>query len=116
MYSDLLAWTKSYELTLQIYKATRSFPREETYGIVSQIRRASASIPVNIAEGSMRRSPKEFQQFLYIARGSMTEVEVWLRLAHDLGYLDDDNFKPIREHLGEVGKLIHGLLNSIKSD
>jgi four helix bundle protein len=113
MYRDLKVWQKSYKFALDVYKATKTFPKEETYGMVSQIRRAATSIPVNIAEGKMRQTDKEFLHFLYIARGSMTEVEVWLEFSRDLGYLNDQQFSNLRESCGEVGKLINGLIKAI---
>lgn len=112
MYRDLIVWQKSYTFALNIYKMSKAFPKEETYGIVSQIRRSAASIPVNIAEGSMRQSAKEFQQFLFIARGSMTEVEVWLQLSLDLGYITDKIHKDLRGQCAEVGRLLNGLIKS----
>ena len=113
MYEDLVAWQRAYEFTLNIYKTTRNFPREELFGIISQMRRAASSIPVNIAEGSMRKTNKEFMQFLYIARGSMAEMEVWLKLSLDLGYLKTESYKDLREQCGEIGKLISGLIKSL---
>ncbi|MBC8277622.1 MAG: four helix bundle protein [FCB group bacterium] len=112
MYTNLIAWQKSYEFTLAIYKVTKSYPKEETFGLTSQIRRAVASIPANIAEGKMRESDKEFKRFLFIARGSMAEVEVWLKLSFDLGYIDESAYDGLRNRCGEVGKLINGLLKS----
>ena len=113
MYDNLLAWQRSYEFTLAIYKVTNTYPKEETFGLISQIRRAAASIPVNIAEGRMRESDKEFKRFLYIARGSMAEVEVWLKLSLDLGYFDESLFIKLRGQIGEIGKLISGLIKSL---
>ncbi len=69
MYKELIVWKKSYQLTLDVYKATQGFPKEELFGFTSQIRRATASIPVNIAEGNMRQSPKDYQHFIRIAMG-----------------------------------------------
>lgn len=113
MYTDLIAWQKSYQFTLDIYKVTRTFPKNELYGITSQMRRACASIPANIAEGSMRESPKTFRQFVRIARGSMAEMEVWIRLSYDLGYIDQEGYNSLHRQCNEVGKLLFGLLNSI---
>lgn len=112
MYEDLIVWQKSYEFTLSIYKVTKTFPKEEMFGITSQIRRAAASMPANIAEGSMRQTKKEFKQFLYVARGSMSEVEVWLQLSLDLKYLDEKTYKSLRAQCGEIGKLLNGLIKS----
>jgi len=114
LYKDLVVWKKAYQFTLDVYNATRGFPKEELFGITSQIRRAASSIPVNIAEGSMRQSGKEFKQFIRIARGSMAEMEVWLKLSHDLHYFDSAAFKNLAGQCDEVGKLLNGLLKSIK--
>ena len=114
MYKDLIVWQKSYEFTLEIYKVTKKYPKEELFGLTSQMRRASASIPANLAEGSMRKSNKEFQQFIRIARGSMAEMEVQLELSKDLNYLNQGQFSELRNQLEEVGKLLNGLLKSIK--
>lgn len=113
MYEDLIAWKKSYEFTLAVYKATKNFPREEVYGLIAQMRRAASSIPANIAEGSMRQSSKEFQHFLRIARGSMAEMEVWIRLAYDLEYIDKNAYERLSSDCDEIGRLLSGLLKSI---
>lgn len=113
MYKDLIAWQKAYKFTLNIYKITKNFPKEELFGITSQMRRAVSSIPANIAEGSMRQSSKEFQQFIRIARGSMAEMEVWMKLSHDLKYISADAFDDLSSQCEEVGKLLNGLLKSL---
>jgi four helix bundle protein len=115
LYKELIAWQKAYQFTLNIYKITATFPREELFGLVSQMRRAAASIPANMAEGSMRNSPKEFQQFLYIARGSMAEMEVWIQLSSDLKYIDQKTLNDLSLQCSEVGKLLSGLLKSLKN-
>ncbi len=86
-FKSLKVWHKAHQLTLLVYALTRTFPREEMYGLTSQIRRAAASIPANIAEGSGRRSDGELRRFLQIARGSASELEYHLLLARDLGFL-----------------------------
>jgi four helix bundle protein len=115
MYRDLIAWQKSYRFALNIYKVTRKFPKEELFGITSQMRRAATSISVNIAEGSTRQSKKEFHQFLCIAQGSTTEEEVWLSFSHDLGYITSEEYDSLREECTDVGKLLTKLINSMKS-
>src|SRR3954471_12936524 len=94
---DLIVWRKAMELTVTIYNASKTFPKEETYGLTSQLRRASASIPANIAEGQGRRMTKEFQQFLANARGSLLELDTHLELASRLGYLDENQHSAIQE-------------------
>jgi four helix bundle protein len=87
-FRDIKVWQKAHDLTLEIYKATRSFPKDELYTLVSQIRRASVSIPANVAEGCGRGTDSELRQFLQIAMGSASELEYHLVLARDLGYLE----------------------------
>ena len=113
MYKDLIAWRKAYKFTLNIYYATKSYPREELFGITSQMRRAASSIPANLAEGSMYNSAKEFKRYINIARGSMAELEVWLLLSRDLKYIDNEQFSGLSNDLDEIGKLLNGLLKSL---
>ena len=113
MYKDLIVWQKAYDFVLEIYKTTQSFPVEERYSLTSQMRRAASSIPANIAEGSMRQSTKEYKRFLLIARGSMAEMEVWLKLAHDLEYMPKAQYIELDRHCEEIGKLLNGLHRSL---
>ncbi|MFY9559954.1 MAG: four helix bundle protein [Terriglobales bacterium] len=87
-YRDLIAWQKAKALALEVYRCTRSFPKDEMYGLISQMRRAAVSVPSNIAEGKGRHSHKELVQFLYRARGSLLELETQLSIAHELEYID----------------------------
>ena len=87
-YEKLIVWQMGMELVIAIYRATRRFPDEEKFGLCAQLRRAAVSIPSNIAEGSARRSRHEFKQFLYIAKGSLLELETQLRISQRLNYLD----------------------------
>ena len=114
MYKDLVVWQKSYGFVLSVYKATKLFPKEEQFGLIAQMRRAASSIPANIAEGSMRGSQREFQQFIRVARGSMAEMEVWIKLSYDLKYIDETAFESLSGQCEEVGKLLHGLLKSLQ--
>ena len=91
-YKDLIAYQKAYALALKIYNATENFPKAEQYGLVQQMRRASVSIPSNIAEGYRRKNRKEYIQFLNIAYGSSGELDTQMSLAHDLGMLQEDDF------------------------
>ena len=104
-YKDLDAYKKAYEVAKLIYNMTKSFPKEELYGISSQLRRCAVSIPSNIAEGYMRGS-KEYIQFLKIALGSAAELETQLSLSMDLGFLEDDAFHKIYDLNQEVIKLL----------
>ena len=88
-YKDLLVWQKAIALVTQVYVVTRSFPREERYGLTSQIRRAAVSVPSNIAEGQARLTPGEFRQSLGIAKGSLAELDTQLIIAENLGYLTE---------------------------
>ena len=100
-------------LALACYGATKTFPKDEMYGLTSQIRRAASSIPANIAEGQGRRLTKEFQQFLGHARGSLLELDTHLELAFQLGYLNTDAHSAVQEKLNEVGRILNGLLRSL---
>lgn len=112
---DLDAWKKGHLLALEIYKITKEFPKEELYGIVSQLRRAASSITANIAEGFARYHFKDKVRFYYNARGSVAEVQDFLLLAKDLKYINLENCKSLGEKANEVGKLINGLIKSIEN-
>jgi four helix bundle protein len=112
-YKELVAYQKGYDLVLQIYRLTASFPRDEIYGLTSQIRRAAVSIPSNIAEGYMRGS-KEYIQFLKIALGSTAEVETQLSLSRDLGFCNDGEFQEILSLNKEVLKLLTSYISSLQ--
>ena len=100
---DLLVWQKAHELVLAIYVATKRFPKDELYGIVSQIRRSAASVPANISEGFRRRTRTEKQRFLTIAHGSLEETRYFLILSRDMGYCDVSEMVPLAD---EVSKLL----------
>jgi four helix bundle protein len=112
-YRDLIVWKKSMSLVLDIYRNTHAFPKVETYGMVSQLRRAAVSIPSNIAEGQARLSTAEFKQSLGHARGSLMEVETYILLARELGYLEPDASESLLSSTAEVGRILNGLLNSL---
>ena len=112
-FKDLKVWQRSRVLTVRIYSVTKSFPKEEQYGMTNQIRRAAVSIPSNIAEGHRRASDKEFIQFLKIARGSLAEVETQIIVAGDLQYVDVPTVEEISREIEEIGKMINGLINSL---
>src|SRR5579872_3668537 len=101
-FKDLRVWAKAHELALNIYQKTRSFPKEEIYGLTSQMRRAAASVGANIAEGCGRRSDGEMRRFLQIARGSANELEYHLLLARDLQFLTVDEFKDLEAKALEI--------------
>jgi four helix bundle protein len=113
-YKDLIAYQKAYALALKIYNATENFPKAEQYGLVQQMRRASVSIPSNIAEGYRRKNRKEYIQFLNIAYGSSGELDTQMSLAHDLGMLQEDDFIVVQRLTEEVSKLLFNLIKSLK--
>jgi four helix bundle protein len=112
-YRDLDAWQKSMDFVEEVYRVTRVFPREELYGLTSQLRRSSVSIPSNIAEGQGRRTDPEFAHRLSIAHGSVREAETQLMISARLGYLPTTILDRLLENAAEVGRLITGLRNSI---
>jgi four helix bundle protein len=112
-YQDSIAWQTAMQLVTEVYKASESFPKEEVYGLTSQLRRAAVSIPCNIAEGQGRLTKGEFQQFLVYARGSLLEVETLIRVAVNLNYLGQSQAGRLVDLSSEVGKILNGLLNSI---
>jgi len=113
---DLIAWQKAMLLVTDVYGLTKTFPREEMYGLTAQIRRAAASVPANIAEGQGRRYGREFHQFLGNARGSLMELDTHLELALRVGYLNENQHVAIQAKLDEVGRILNGLMRSISSD
>jgi len=112
-YRDLVAWQKSMDLVIEIYSSTQSFPRAETYGLISQLRRAGVSIPSNIAEGHDRLSTGEFKQFLGHARGSLVEVETQILISQRLGYLETGRSSNLLKRTTEIAKILNGLLGSL---
>jgi four helix bundle protein len=114
-YRDLFAWKKSMAMVVNIYRCTQTFPKIETYGLTSQLRRAAVSIPSNIAEGQARLSTGEFRHFLGNARGSLMEVETQILIARDLGYLDQDQSDHLLNNAAEIGRILNGLLASLSN-
>lgn len=112
-FKNLEVWKLSYELTKEIYKISKKFPKEERYGMTSQIQRASFSVPVNIAEGSGRRTSNDFRSFLYNALGSCKEVECFLLLAKDFSYISQYEFTQLNEKLDHIGKMLTNLIKSL---
>jgi len=110
---NLEAWQQALALVRSIYSATTSFPKAELYGLTSQMRRAAVSIPSNIAEGAARESTPEFLRFLFIARGSLAELETQILLSHDLGYIEAAT--PLLSDLERVSGLLNGLIRSLKA-
>ena len=115
-FRDLVVWQKAHQLTLASYRGTARFPKEETYGLTSQIRRCSASIAANIAEGCGKRGNNEFQRFLHIATGSASELEYHFLLARDLGFLTQEDYGKLENAVTEVKKMLAGLIRKIEAD
>jgi len=115
-FHKLNVWERAHKLTLKIYTITQGFPKAELYGLVSQIRRSSASIPTNLAEGCGRNSKAETIQFFNIAIGSASELEYQLLLAHDLNYLEEKTYLDLSGELIEVRRMLYGLFLKLKSD
>ncbi len=113
-YRDLQVWQKSRILVSDIYKLSSAFPKEEMYGLTSQMRRAAISIPSNIAEGSSKGSTREYLRFLSIAYGSLCELETQLYLAQDLGFIAPDAINLILEKTNEIGRMINGLSRALE--
>ncbi len=96
-FHTIAAWQKADDLVVKIYKVTQNFPRHELYGLTSQLRRAAVSVPANIAEGSGRRTKRDYIRFLYNAKGSLTELEYLIHISHRLGYFTNEEFRQLRE-------------------
>lgn len=115
-FKDLKVWRKGHELTLGIYQATKSFPKDEMYGMTSQLRRAAASIPANIAEGCVRGSSAEFRQFLQVALGSASELEYHILLAHELGYLDKSQYESLNGNATELKRMLTSFIQKLNAE
>jgi four helix bundle protein len=110
---DLNVWKEAMDLVRNVYSLTKGFPKEEIHGLVSQMRRAAVSIPSNIAEGAARSSHKEFIRFLYVALGSLAELETQLLISKDLGFTDSGE---IYEDVHRIRKMLIGLIEYLKKD
>ena len=110
MYENLDAWKEATNLAVQVYKITKNFPKEEIFGITSQLRRASISVSSNIAEGAGRKSKKDFKQFVHMASGSLNEVESLLHICSRLDLITGHPYKELKESAEKLGRLIGGLL------
>ena len=113
-FKDLRVWEKAHSMTIGVYKATKEFPREELFGITSQMRRAASSIGANIAEGTGRRSDGELTRYLHIARGSAAELEYHLLLARDLDLLSITKFDFLRRQVDEVQRMLTSLIQQVQ--
>lgn len=115
-YTKIEAWRPADDLTVEIYAQTRTFPREELYGLTSQLRRASSSVPANIVEGSARSTQRDYLHFLYIARASLSEAQYFVHLSHRLGYLDDAQSKALQARTKQAFACLHGLIVAVERE
>lgn len=113
-YKDLQTWNKAHKLTLELYKLSRQFPKEEIYGLTSQLRRAASSIGANLAEGCGRQSNPEFARFVKISMGSASELDYHLLLSRDLGFVEDPIYERVSKSLTEVRKMLASLLAAVE--
>jgi len=113
-FERLDAWKFAHAFVLEIYKLTSKFPGEEKFGLVSQLRRAAASIPANIAEGTGKGSVKDVIRFLCISRGSLEECKYYLILSRDLGFITVEDFHRVKETLDRTGRILNGLITSLE--
>jgi four helix bundle protein len=113
-YTKIDAWRLADDLTVSIYEATRTFPREELYGITSQMRRASSSVPANIAEGSARGTQKDYLHFLHVARGSLTETQYFIHLSSRLGYIEPSRSDSLQQQTKSAFACLHGLIRVVE--
>ena len=114
-YKELKVWQKSYQLCLEIYKTTKTFPKNEGFGLTSQMRRAALSVPSNIAEGYGRKTTPDYLRSLYIAYGSTCELETQILLSGDLGYLNMESLSELQRNIGEVERMLKALIKSLQN-
>ena len=113
-YRDLEVWQKAVDLVVACYEITKEFPKNETYGLTSQLQRAAASIPTNIAEGQARQYAKEFIQYLSISYGSIDELETLMQIAEKLNYLNTEQLTRLLDRTATLGRMINGLRKSLE--
>jgi four helix bundle protein len=113
-YKKLRVWERAHRLTVEIYKATSSFPKSEIYGLTSQMRSSSSSIPTNIAEGTGRNSQAEFCRFLHISMGSAHEVEYQMLLARDLGFITEEIYTTLNDEVMEIQSMLSTLILKVQ--
>lgn len=114
-FKELIVWQKSMVLVTNVYRETRPFPKEEIFGMTSQMRRAACSIPLNISEGAGRKTPADFSRFLDMARGSANELETQLIISRNLDYITAEKFRSLNMDLDEIQRMIRGLQNSLEA-
>ncbi|MFH1239164.1 MAG: four helix bundle protein [bacterium] len=114
-FKNLKVWEKAHNLVLETYKVTKDFPSEEKFGLVSQIRRSASSIPTNLAEGSKRKSKKDFAHFVNVAEGSLEETKYTLFLSYELSYLNKDELDKLNEMCDDIGRMLSGLYKNLRT-
>jgi len=114
-YKDLRVWSKSHELALEIYKSTKGFPKDELYSLTNQIRRASSSIPANIAEGCGKNTSNDFANYLNISLGSANETEYFILLSKDLGYLSSEDYHALDKLVNEIKAMLILLIQKVRT-
>ncbi len=115
-YTKIEAWKLADDLTVDVYEQTLRFPKEELYGLTSQLRRAAYSVPANIAEGASRGTQKDYLHFLYIARGSLSETQYFLHLAGRLGYMPAEGSEKLRARTRQAFACLHGLIRAVETE
>lgn len=115
-YRDLLIWQKGIELVTHVYRVTEKLPRSETFALTSQVRKAAISVPSNIAEGHARQHSREFRQFLYIALGSLAELDTQLTIALKLAYVSESDLDSVHANIVELRRMISGLVSKLPPD
>ncbi len=113
-YRELIAWQKAMDFVMEVYQATKTFPRDEVYGLATQLRRAAVLVPASIAEGQARYSAGEFHHFLGRARGALVEIETQLIIAQNLGYFSPEHGQHLLNKATELGKILNGLVGAIR--
>lgn len=113
-FRNLKVWEKAHTLTLDVYRGTRDFPADERYGLTSQLRRSSASVPANLAEGCARGGDIDFARYVNVAAGSASETDYHLLLARDLGYLPEPVYKPLFEQVSEIKRMLNSFERTLR--
>lgn len=114
-YKELKVWEKAHQLTLKVYRASKLFPKEELYSLTNQLRRASSSVPANIAEGCGKNTQPDFANFLNIALGSANEAEYFLLLSKDLGYLPESDYTSLSDNINEIKAMLISLIQKVRN-
>ena len=113
-FTELKVWQKSHALVLEIYRLTTNFPQDERFGLISQLRRAAASVPTNVAEGSKRSHNRDYARFLNVAEGSLAEVEYLIMLSRDLAFVPNDRAQVLLTEVDEIARMLHGLRTKVE--